>query len=94
MRFLVLAFSGLALSVHAAPTSQVIKLEGISIQGNSEEPQVMYITPWQEPPGTGRLYQNATSFRKQWLHTVDAERLKYDMALPQHFKREQVNDNE
>lgn len=94
MRAIILCLLLIAMGVHSAPTSKVIKLEGISIQGNSEEPQVMYITPWQEPPGTGRLYQNATTFRKQWMHTIDAERLHYDMALPQQFKRDRVNDNE
>ena len=38
-----------------ARPEQVIRLEGISIQGNQEQPGVMTITPWREAPGTGRL---------------------------------------
>ena len=75
----------------AAPDS-IVRLEGISIQGNSEEPQVIYITPWQEPPGTGRLYEGATSFREQWMHTIDDERLKYDMVIHQQFLRPAPDD--
>lgn len=96
MRALLLGFIAASLAVPVAqaapPTTKVIKLEGISIQGNSEEPQVMYITPWQEPPGTGRLHQPATSFRQQWLHTIDDERLKYDMALPINKNNNNNND--
>lgn len=71
-----------------AQTDNTIRLEGISIQGSNEEPQVMFIAPWKEPPGTGRLYQEATSYRQQWLHSLDEQRLKYEMQLPQYYLRE------
>ena len=64
--------------VQAAPDN-VVRLEGISIQGNSEEPQVIYITPWQEPPGTKGLYQGPYSDKEQWLNTLDEKRLNYEM---------------
>ena len=71
-----------------AQPDNVIRLEGISIQGGSDEPQVMFIAPWKEPPGTGRLYQGASSYRQQWLHSLDEQRLKYEMQLPQYYLRE------
>lgn len=71
-----------------AQTDNIIRLEGISIQGSTEEPKVMFIAPWKEPPGTGRLYQGAPSYRQQWLHSLDAQRLKYEMQLPQYYLRE------
>lgn len=74
--------------VVCAQPDNIIRLEGISIQGSSEEPQVMFIAPWKEPPGTGRLYQGAPSYRQQWLHSIDEQRLQYEMQLPQHYLRE------
>ena len=88
---LVIVMGWMLLSAQA---SEVIKLDGISIQGHLEEPQVMYITPWQEPPGTGRLQQEAVSFREQWLHTIDSERLEYDLAMPEKFLRKHQNERE
>lgn len=71
-----------------AQTDNTIRLEGISIQGSNEEPQVMFVAPWKEPPGTGRLTQNAASYRQQWLHSLDEQRLQYEMQLPQYYLRE------
>ena len=71
-----------------AQTDNTIRLEGISIQGSNEEPQVMFVAPWKEPPGTGRLYQGATSYRQQWLHSLDEQRLHYEMQLPQYYLRD------
>lgn len=93
MKYLLFLVGIFSLILHTQ-ASEVIKLEGISIQGHDEEPHVMYITPWQEPPGTGKLYREATSFREQWLHTLDDERLKYEMALPETFMRPQQETSE
>lgn len=69
----------LAAAFAQAAPDNVVRLEGISIQGNSEEPQVIYITPWQEPPGTKGLYQGPYSDKEQWLNTLDEKRLNYEM---------------
>ena len=70
---LLLVFSA---SVLAEPDSDgVVRLEGISIEGNREEPHVLYIMPWQEPPGTGRLSLPINSYRDHWLQPMDRDSL-------------------
>ena len=41
----------------AEDDGDVIRLDGVTIQGNSENPNVLFVNAWQPPPGTGRLYQ-------------------------------------
>ena len=60
----------LLLFSSASYSSEVIRLEGISIQGNSEEPNMMYVTPWQEAPGSGRLFIPVKSYREHWLKPI------------------------
>jgi len=74
-------------AIAMAQPDKVIRLEGISIQGSSEEPQVMFIAPWKEAAGTARLYQEAASYRQQWLHSLDEQRLQHEMQLPQYYLR-------
>ena len=62
-----------------AAADNVVRLEGISIQGNSEEPNVVYITPWQSAPGTGRLYEPVTSYRRQWLQPTDRRQFNREL---------------
>jgi hypothetical protein len=64
-----------------------VRLEGIQIQGNSEEPKVIFITPWREPPGTGRLYDGATQFQDQWLYSLDKDRLDFEVKMLDTYKR-------
>ncbi len=54
-------------------SSEIIRLDGISIQGNSEEPNVLYITPWQAAPGTGSLFSPVKSYRQQWLKPISRQ---------------------
>ncbi|WP_430462580.1 hypothetical protein ACQUQU_07285 [Thalassolituus sp. LLYu03] len=70
-------------SVTAA--DNVVRLEGISIQGNSEEPNVLYITPWQPPPGTGRLYQPVSSYRQQWLSETDRQSFNRELRYAERY---------
>ncbi len=81
--FLILFFPLMAL----AQKDNVVRLEGIQIQGNSEEPKVMFITPWREPPGTGRLYDGATQFQDQWLYSLDKDRLDFEVKMLDTYKR-------
>lgn len=69
----------------AAAADNVIRLEGISIQGNSEEPNVMYITPWQSAPGTGRLYQPVISYRRQWLQPTDRRQFNRELRYSERY---------
>lgn len=64
----------------------VIRLDGISIQGNSEEPNVLYITPWQEAPGTGRLFSPVNSYREQWLKPISRDVMKREVKYLNHFQ--------
>ena len=67
----------------------VVRLEGISIQGNSEEPNVMYITPWRPSPGTGRLYQPVSSYRLQWLTETDRESFTRELRYAERYAPQQ-----
>ncbi|MEN9465962.1 MAG: hypothetical protein RL217_2143 [Pseudomonadota bacterium] len=81
--FLIVFFPLIAL----AQKDNVVRLEGIQIQGNSEEPKVIFITPWREPPGTGRLYDGATQFQDQWLYSLDKDRLDFEVKMLDTYKR-------
>lgn len=82
MRLFILIVLLCSLSAHA---DNVVRLEGISIQGNSEEPAVMFITPWQAPPGTGRLYQPVTSYRDQWIKEIDRDSLIREIRYAERY---------
>lgn len=78
---LALLFSG------ASQAAEVIRLDGISIQGNSEEPNVLYITPWQAAPGTGRLFAPVHSYREQWLKPINRQIMKREVKYLNHFQK-------
>lgn len=67
--------------------TEVIRLDGISIQGNSEEPNVLYITPWQAAPGTGRLFSPVHSYREQWLKPINRQIMKREVKYLNHFQK-------
>ncbi|CCK76270.1 conserved hypothetical protein [Oleispira antarctica RB-8] len=66
----------------------VIRLDGISIQGNSEEPSVLYVTPWQPAPGAGRLFAPVNSYRKQWLKPISRQIMKREVKYLNYFQNE------
>lgn len=86
MKIIALLLLCLGLPVQAQPDN-VVRLDGMALQGRSEEPNVLYVTPWREPPGTGRLNEEAASFSEQWLHSLDADRLQYEQRLQPHYSR-------
>ncbi len=67
--------------------NDVIRLDGISIQGNSEEPNVLYITPWQAAPGSGRLFTPVNSYREQWLKPISRQVMKREVKYLNHFQK-------
>ena len=90
MRLLMIFFS-LVFSNAIAEDDNVIRLQGISIQGNSEEPHVIYITPWRPPPGTGRLYQPIFSYRDHWMKPIDRVSLGREMRYSERYLPKEVN---
>ena len=83
MRWAVFAISLLMSGI--GWSKDVIRLEGISIEGGSEEPNVLYITPWQPPPGAGRLFSPVTSYRAQWLKPISRNTLRREVKYINHF---------
>lgn len=67
-------------------SAEVIRLDGISIQGNSEEPNVLYITPWQPAPGAGRLFAPVNSYREQWLKPISRQVMKREVKYLNYFQ--------
>ncbi|MAQ99243.1 MAG: hypothetical protein CMI00_01765 [Oceanospirillaceae bacterium] len=81
----------LSVAVQAEETGgDVIRLDGVTIQGNSENPNVLFVNAWQPPPGTGRLYQGITSFNQHWLTPVSRESL----ARETHYSKRYVENPE
>jgi hypothetical protein len=90
MRYIV--FSMLLLSANVFSTD-VIRLDGISIQGNSEEPNVLYITPWQPAPGAGRLFAPVNSYREQWLKPISRQVMQREVKYLNYFQRKNTFSN-
>lgn len=88
-----LCFIGLLLVsvISVAADDNVVRLQGISIQGNSEEPHVIYITPWRPPPGTGRLYQPIFSYRDHWMQPVTRQSLGKEIRYAERYLPREVN---
>ncbi|MBQ0726356.1 MAG: hypothetical protein KBT77_03290, partial [Thalassolituus oleivorans] len=74
MRLLILISSLFILMISSLTWAEeddgVVRLQGISIKGNSENPNVLYVTAWQPPPGTGRLYEPVTSYSRHWFQPI------------------------
>lgn len=68
--------------------SEVIRLDGILIQGNSEEPNVLYVTPWQSAPGAGQLFSPIKSYREHWLKPVSRQSMQREVKYLKHFQKQ------
>jgi len=90
MRLVLWLLFSLSLNVFAEDDN-VVRLQGISIQGNSEEPHVIYITPWRPPPGTGRLYQPIYSYREHWMQPIDRASLGRELRYSERYLPKEVN---
>ena len=90
MRIVLLLISVLSFTA-MAEDDNVVRLQGISIQGNSEEPHVIYITPWRPPPGTGRLYQPIYSYRDHWMKPIDRNSLGREIRYAERYLPKEVN---
>jgi hypothetical protein len=77
----------LLLVMNSVHSSEVIRLEGISIQGNSEEPNVLYVTPWQAAPGAGQLFMPIKSYREHWLKPISRTSMKREVKYLEHFQQ-------
>lgn len=84
MKWLMLC---LLLVSNLISAKEVIRLDGISIQGNSEEPNVLYITPWQAAPGSGRLFTPVNSYREQWLKPISRQVMQREVKYLNHFQK-------
>ena len=69
----------LALLASTASAEKIIRLQGFSIEGGSEEPNVIYVTPWSPPPGTDRLFAPMKSYRDHWLKPVDGNVMRREV---------------
>ncbi len=88
LTLMALSSMGLAAVVAAEEDGEVIRLDGVTIQGNSENPNVLFVNAWQPPPGTGRLYQGITNFNQHWLTPVSRESL----ARETHYSKRYVEN--
>lgn len=75
LQFVFLMMYVLSGSTMVIAAEDVVRLQGMTIKGNSENPNVLYINAWQPPPGTGRLYQPITSFNAHWFKPITRDSL-------------------
>jgi len=68
-----------------AAEDDVVRLQGMTIRGNSENPNVLYINAWQPPPGTGRLYEPVTSFNRHWFRPLTRDSLKREIRYGKRY---------
>lgn len=68
-----------AFLISSVGAEKVIRLQGFSIEGGSEEPNVIYVTPWSPPPGTDRLFAPMKSYRDHWLKPVDGNVMRREV---------------
>ena len=80
-------FVCLFFSAISAQGKEVIRLDGISIQGNSEEPNVLYVTPWEAAPGAGELFTPVKSYREHWLKPVSRKSMIREVKYLEHFQK-------
>jgi len=81
--FLSLLVMLTSLASHAA--DDVVRLQGMTIRGNSENPNVLYVNAWQPPPGTGRLYEPVTSFNREWFRPLTRDSLKREIRYGKQY---------
>lgn len=74
--------------ISSTNASDIIRLDGISIQGNSEEPNVLYVTPWQSAPGAGELFMPIKSYREHWLKPISRKSMKREVKYLEHFQND------
>ncbi len=67
----------------------VVRLQGMTIRGNSENPNVLYINAWQPPPGTGRLYEPVTSFNRHWFRPLTRDSLKREIRYGKRYNEKE-----
>lgn len=84
MKVLLVVSLFLSLGVFAAD-DDVVKLQGMTIRGNSENPNVLYVNAWQPPPGTGRLYEPVTSFNRHWFTPLTRSSLQREMRYGKRY---------
>ena len=80
-------FVCLFFSAVSAQGEEVIRLDGISIQGNSEEPNVLYVTPWEAAPGAGGLFTPVKSYREHWLKPISRKSMQREVKYLEHFQK-------
>ena len=67
----------------------VVRLQGMTIRGSSETPNVLYINAWQPPPGTGRLYEPVTSFNRHWFRPLTRDSLKREIRYGKRYNEKE-----
>ena len=80
-----LLITTLLLIPFTATADSVIRLQGIAIQGNSEEPNMMIVTSWQPAYGTERFTLPIRGYRQQWLQPVDRQRLQRERHFSHYY---------
>ncbi|MDF1762684.1 MAG: hypothetical protein P1U57_04670 [Oleibacter sp.] len=83
MKYIFLLFAAISLLVNAE--DDVVQLQGMTIEGNSEFPLVFFINAWQPPEGTGRLLEPISSFNKHWLTPISRNSLQREMRYSKRY---------
>lgn len=81
----VIVILAMLINGYALAEDDVVRLQGMTIHGNSENPNVLYVNAWQPPPGTGRLYEPVTSFNRHWFTHLTRESLQREIRYGKRY---------
>ncbi len=81
----VIVILAMLINGYALAEDDVVRLQGMTIHGNSENPNVLYVNAWQPPPGTGRLYEPVTSFNRHWFTPLTRESLQREIRYGKRY---------
>ena len=76
---LILCIIFVSVGVHAKKNKETIDLKGMSIKGDAEEPQVLYIVPWREAK-EDELFSNAEGAEENKIY-LDREVLLRQLEI-------------
>lgn len=84
---MLFSLSPLDVAAQQSELQNVLELESV-IQGNQEQPKVLYIVPWRKIEGPGVVYQPMQRLIQKNFSTIDREEFKREVEY-RHFSESQ-----
>lgn len=81
----LIVFLLMLCAVSHVSAQEMVRLDGIKIQGDNEAPQMMYIIPWQNAEGAERLYSPIRGAQIERLRPLDPYSFRREQSLHQQW---------